>query len=222
MDGDYRGGGRGGGYRGRGDYRGGGRAGAGGAFRGRGRGRGRGGGDGDDQMADEGGRGGYHHRERFDPYDRGRGRGGGRGRGRGGVTLPVTGPYTIQIAGYHPLTKQQELEEFLVEKCTVELLDPAPGPFSETKYSLRLNLVIPLSPSRPLSPVPSLNSHSLSTHTHQHTCMSAEYPLGGNPPLPPPFPPSFTHTLSPLSCSLSNQRQRRSSAYLESVIGARN
>ena len=140
MEGGGRG--RGGFGGGRGDYRGGGyRGGGGGAFRGggyRGRGRGRGGGfDGDDSMDD----GHHHHREGFAPYERGRGRGGGRGRGRGGgATLPASGPYTIQIAGYDPRTKQLELDMFLKEKCSAAL-DPgsiAPGPFSKNGYSLTL------------------------------------------------------------------------------------
>jgi hypothetical protein len=137
----------GGGYRGRGrgrgagdgDYRG--RGGGGGAFRGggyRGRGRGRGAGDGDDSM-DDGGH--HHHREGFAPYERGRGGGRGRGRGRGGASLPASGPYTIQIAGYDPRTKQLELDMFLAEKCTA--LDPgsiAPGTNSQKYYPVDFNI----------------------------------------------------------------------------------
>jgi len=55
--------------------------------------------------------------------------------------LPSSGPYTIQITGYDPRTKQQELELFLVDKCT-STLTPEPGPFSKNSYSLRLNVVI--------------------------------------------------------------------------------
>lgn len=47
----------------------------------------------------------------------------------------------MKIEGYDPRTKQQELETFLVEKCTVSL-QPEPGPFTQNGYSLRLDLVI--------------------------------------------------------------------------------
>lgn len=47
----------------------------------------------------------------------------------------------MKIEGYDPRTKQQELETFLVEKCTASLQPEGPS-FTQNGYSLRVNLVI--------------------------------------------------------------------------------
>lgn len=49
--------------------------------------------------------------------------------------LPPMGPYTIQIAGFDPRTKQDELDGFLVEKCTAGFA-PTAASFRREGYSI--------------------------------------------------------------------------------------
>jgi hypothetical protein len=72
------------------------------------------------------------------PYSRPPGRGGGRGMGRGAPCLPPAGPYTITIQGYHPATRQDELDAFLSEKaaCSFNILQ---GNFSKDSYTLMVH-----------------------------------------------------------------------------------
>jgi hypothetical protein len=69
------------------------------------------------------------------PYSRGGGRGGGRGMGRGAPCLPPVGPYTITIQGYHPATRQDELNMFLSERSPSEFII-LQNNFSKDSYTL--------------------------------------------------------------------------------------